>query len=315
MFSTCEEEPPGDGYWTAPDDFFDRRKSSGYNILLQERPKLRALERICPMTIVHPAQPVNNLNPEDVFYAIDDLGTQTGYAYILYQLQPGLFPDCPVNLYFSIEGDASSRYLLFGAVVARARQLQNVNPQLPARLYTSLDPQDAAGREFYIHNGFNLDESDVIVSLQIPFGDGRIPMSCTVAAVPLNTWEEQQSFLTRLQMNEITYLDRNTLVELMHAQHFIALGLYRNAGLIGEALMAGQGDQAELVAIYMEPGSRRQGMARALLHRTMAIMAAEGITRVSARVMTRSLPQMGLMNDFGAVQTGVNMIFPGMYLN
>ena len=86
------------------------------------------------MTIVHPQQPVNNLNPEDVFFAIDDLGTQAGYAYILYRLQPGLYPDCPVNLYFSIEGDSSSRYLLFGAVVARARQLQNVNPQLRARL-------------------------------------------------------------------------------------------------------------------------------------------------------------------------------------
>ena len=75
------------------------------------------------MRIVHPQQPVNGLNPEDVFYAVDDLGTQTGYGFILYQLQPGLYPDCPVNLYFSIDGDAASRYLLFGALVARARVL------------------------------------------------------------------------------------------------------------------------------------------------------------------------------------------------
>jgi len=267
------------------------------------------------MTIIHPPQPVNNMNPDDVFFAIDDLGTQTGYGFILYQLQPGLYPDSPVNLYFSIAGDQSSRYLLFGALVARARQLQNVNPQLRARLYTSLDPQDAEGREFYLHNGFDLEESDAVVSLQIPFGDGRIPMSCTVAAMPLNTWEEQQNLLSRLQMNEITYLDRNALMEIMHMPHFIALGLYRNAGLIGEAIMAGQGDQAELTAIYIEPSSRRQGMGRALLHRTMAIMAAEGVTRVSARIMTRSQPQMHLMNDFGALQIGVNMLFPGMYLS
>lgn len=267
------------------------------------------------MTILHPQQPVNNMNPEDVFFAVDDLGTQTGYGYILYQLQPGLYPDCPVNMYFSVEGDQSSRYLLFGALVARARQLQNVNPQLRARLYTSLDPQDAQNREFYLHNGFDLEESDAVFDLRIPFGDGRIPMSCTVAAVPLNTWEEQQALLTRLQMNEITYLERNTLVELMHLPHFIALGLYRNAGLIGEAVMAGQGERAELVAIYIEPSSRRQGMSKALLHRTMAIMAAEGVTQVSARIMTRSLPQMHLVNDFGGTQIGVNMLFPGMYLS
>ena len=267
------------------------------------------------MTILHPQQPVNNMNPEDVFFAIDDLGTQTGYGYILYQLQPGLYPDCPVNMFFSIEGDQSSRYLLFGALVARARQLQSVNPSLRARLYTRLDPGDDAGLDFYTHNGFDLEESDAVFSLRIPFGDGRIPMSCTVAAIPLNTWEEQQGLLTRLQMNEMTYLDRNMLMELMHLPHFIALGLYRNAGLIGEAIMAGQGTQAELVAIYIEPGSRRQGMARALLHRTMAIMAAEGVLQVSARVMTRSLPQMHLMNDFGAEQLRVNMLFPGMYLS
>ena len=47
----------------------------------------------------------------------------------------------------------------------------------------------------------------------------------------------------------------------------------------------------------------------------MAIMAAEGVTRVTARIMTRSLPQAHLMNDFGAAQIGVNMLFPGMYLN
>ena len=267
------------------------------------------------MTIVHPMQPVNNMNPEDVFFAIDDLGTQTGYAYILYQLQPGLYPDCPVNLYFSIEGDAGSRYLLFGALVARARQLQNVNPQLRARLYTSLDPEDVQGREFYLHNGFDLEESDAIVALQMPFGDGRIPMSCTVAATPLNTWEEQESLLSRLQMNEITYLNRNALMEILHMPRHLVLGLYRNAGLIGEAIMSGQGDQAELTAIYIEPSSRRQGMARALLHRTMAIMAAEGVTRVTARVMTRSLPQQHLMNDFGATRVGVNMLFPGLYLS
>jgi len=267
------------------------------------------------MTILHPQQPVNNMNPEDVFFAIDDLGTQTGYGYILYQLQPGLYPDCPVNMYFSIEGDASSRYLLFGALVARARQLQNVNPQLRARLYTSLDPQDEQGREFYTHNGFDLDESDAVVSLQIPFGDGRIPMSCTVAATPLNTWDEQQNLLSRLQLNEITYLDQNALNNMMRMPHFLTLGLYRNAGLIGEAIMTGQGETAELAAIYIEPSSRRQGMARALLHRTMAVMAAEGVTQISARIMTRSIPQQHLMNHFGAVQLGVNMIFPGMYLS
>ena len=267
------------------------------------------------MTIVHPQQPVNGLNPEDVFYAVDDLGTQTGYGFILYQQQPGLYPDCPVNMYFSLAGDPASRYLLFGALVARARILQASNPQLRARLYTSIAPTDIQMRDFYLHNGFDCDESDQILQLALPYGDGRIPMSCTVAATPLHTWEEQNSLIFRLKMNEITFVDLDYLNALMRMPRFLALGLYRNAFLIGETIMAGQGQDCELAAIYIEPSSRRQGMAKALLHRSLAIMAAEGVTQVTARIMTRSLPQQHLANDFGAIPLGVNMLFPGMYLN
>ena len=267
------------------------------------------------MTIIHPAQPVNGMDPENVFYALDDLGTQTGYGFILYQYQPGLYPDCPVNLYFSMEGDPASRYLLFGALVARARVLQQIRPQERARLYTGLHPADAAMKDFYLHNGFDCDESDTVLRLPVPYGDGRIPMSCTVAPTPLNTWEEQNSLLYRLQMNEISFVDMNYLHALQRLPHFMTLGLYRNAMLIGEVILAGQGGSCEIVAIYVEPGSRRQGMGRALMHRGMAIMAAEGVTEFTARIMSRSQPQAHLMNDFGASVAGINMLFPGMYLS
>ena len=267
------------------------------------------------MNIVHPLQPVNGLNPEDVFYAVDDLGTQTGYGFILYQYHPGLYPDCPVNLYFSIDGDPASRYLLFGALVARARMLQSLNPTLRARLYTSIAPTDTQMKDFYLQNGFDCEETDNIVQLTIPYGDGRIPMSCTVAPTPLNTWDEMNGLLYRLEVNEITFVDMNYLQSLMRMPHFMVLGLYRNAILIGEVIMAGQGGDCELAAIYIEPGSRNQGMGRALLHRMMAIIAAEGVTRITTRIMSRSLPQQRLMDDFGGTVIGVNMIFPGMYLN
>ena len=267
------------------------------------------------MNIVHPLQPVNGLEPEDVFYAVDDLGTQAGYGFILYQLQPGLYPDCPVNMYFSLAGDPSARYLLFGALVARARILQSANPGQRARLYTSIDPADVQMKDFYRHNAFDCDESDQILQLSIPYGDGRIPMSCTVAATPLHNWDEQNSLISRLQINEITFMDLNYLNSLMRMPRFLALGLYRNALLIGETIMAGQGSDCELAAIYIEPGSRGQGMGKALLHRSLAIMAAEGVTRVTTRIMSRSLPQQHLMADFGGTVIGVNMLFPGMYLS
>lgn len=266
------------------------------------------------MNIVHPQQAVNNLSPEDVFYAVDDMGTQMGYGYIMYQLQPGIYPDCPVNMFFSIEGQMSARYMLLGAIVARARVLQNVNPGVKARLYTSMDPGDTDQQDFYQHNGFDLNGADCTLALEMPFGDGRIPMSCSVSPIPLNTYDEQSYLISRLEMNEITFVDRNYLNRLQHMPHFMTLGLYRNTYLIGEVMMAGQGSECELIAIYIEPGSRNQGMARALLHRMMAIMAAEGVSRITTRIMTRSIPQQRLMAAFNAQVTNVNMVFPEMIL-
>ena len=140
-------------------------------------------------------------------------------------------------------------------------------------------------------------------------------MSCTVAPTPLHTWDEQNGLLYRLKVNEITFVDLDYLQSLMRMPHFMTLGLYRNAMLIGEVIMAGQGSSCELVAIYIEPGSRNQGMGKALLHRMMAIMAAEGVTRITTRIMSRSLPQQRLAADFNGTVLGVNMLFPGMYLN
>ena len=44
-------------------------------------------------------------------------------------------------------------------------------------------------------------------------------------------------------------------------------------------------------------------------------MAAEGVTRITTRIMSRSLPQQRLAADFSGTVLGVNMLFPGMYLN
>ena len=148
----------------------------------------------------------------------------------------------------------------------------------------------------------------------IPPGDGRIPMSCTVAAVPLNTPEEQAGLIYRLKQNDVTYIDAGYLSQLQRMPHFMALGLYRNLELIGEIIMAGEGDRCELAAMYITQPHRGQGMGKALLHRCMAIMAAEGVTSVTARIMTRSIPQARLMAAFGASSLGTAMLYPSLAL-
>lgn len=266
------------------------------------------------MQVIHPQGMYNGLPQDDVFIALDDMGTEMGLGYIIYQYQPHLYPDCPVNLYFNIDCQPAARYVIFGALIARAHQLREANPNVGARVYTAINPADERAREFYLHNGFACEDTEEMFQLQIPPGDGRIPMSCSVVQVPLNTFEEQQAFLSRLQQHDVTFINQNYLMNLQRLPHFLALGLYRNTDLIGEILLAGEGDACELVVMYIVPGSRGQGMGKALLHRCMAIMAAEGVSRVSCRIMTRSLPMRNLIRAFQAQSLGATMIYPSRIL-
>lgn len=136
------------------------------------------------MQVYHPQGMYHNLPPEDVFLAVDDMGVQTGEGWIIYQYQPHLYPDCPINLYFEMKSQPAARYVLFGALVARARQLRDKNPNVKARIYTNILPTDNRSRDFYLHSGFNCDDAEELLQLTIPAGDGRIPMSCSVVPLP-----------------------------------------------------------------------------------------------------------------------------------
>ena len=265
--------------------------------------------------ISHPTTTYRHITPENMFLAVDDLGMGMGEGYIVSQYQPHLYPDCPINLYFDMQCQPAARYLLFGALVAHARQLREVNWTLKARMYTSLSPRDQGMIDFYTHSGFQLMDEEQEMELLFPQGDGVLPMNCTVKDIPLNTYEEQVAFLQRLSANDITHIDGDFLLQVKHTQpHFLALGLYRNNDLVGEVLLHGIGEMAELSAIYITSTMRRQGMGRTLLHRAMSIMAREGVSRINTRILTRSVPQQKLMAAFDGRVTGVNAVFPGLFL-
>lgn len=266
------------------------------------------------MQVIHPQTAYHGIPPENVFLAVDELGAQAGIGYIIYQYQEHLYPDCPINMYFSIDSQPAGRYLLFGALVARARQLRDSNPEVHARFYTGIAPEDTAAREFYQHNGMSCEDTENDMRLSMAVGDGRVPMGCAAEPTPLNTPDEIQAFVKRMQDNDIAYMDANYLYQLMRQPHFHAVGLFSGNTLVGEAVLAGVNDSCSLEAIYIMPGYRRQGLGKALLARCMAVMAAEGVTGCTTRFITRSVPQQGLARAFGAADLGATMVFPCLYL-
>jgi len=267
------------------------------------------------MQVTHPQEPFMNVPPEDVFVAVSDLGIQNGYGYVMYQYQPTIYPDRPVNIFFTMDCTPEAEYLLFGALVARARQMRQNQPGAAARLYTSVKPGDNRKLNFYLHNGMNIGNTEDLVRLEMPLDAGPDAFNCTFAPMPLNTAQEQAALLERLKANSITYITQPYLQLLRANPHFVGLGLLYGQQLAGECIISGRGDgTAELAAIYIAPEHQRRGLGKKLLQRALAISAHEGIKEVRARIMSASQPQVRLMRTFGAQLLDQTLLFPGIDL-
>jgi GNAT superfamily N-acetyltransferase len=264
------------------------------------------------MRVYHPLGIYQGLLPENVFFVMDDMDIQQGTGYVMPFYQPDMFPQRPMHLYMQLEAPPSCQYMLFGALLARISQLRAQNPYVPTRLYTQLSVEDTRGMEFFLNNGFLLDDAEDLVRFPIPDGADTIPMGCTVANIPLRNEFEQQAMLNRLNQSRIAPLDLNTLGQCMQRPHFLALGIYRNDEPMGELLLSGTGDRAALAALYIRSTYRRAGLGKALLTRALHMLRDEGVTQAEALVLRRSAAQCAMARSFGARFIRTTCFYPGI---
>ncbi len=266
------------------------------------------------MQITHPTAYWNGQPPENVFLVTDDMGAQAGTGYVVYQYLPHLYPDRPVNIFFSGEGPREGQYMLFGALIARARQLRDANPAEQARVYTCVRPDDRAAIDFYTQSGLNCAEREVFVRLALPEGEVHIPMGCATEETPLFLPDQQLAFLDRLQRNDVTHIDATFLMQLMRTQHFHAVGLFTQGQLAGEILVAGSGPNAEILAFYVNPPFRRSGLGTALCRWALWALTQEGVRSAGARFVTRSVPQKALIKTLGTGEEQTTAVFPQLFM-
>ncbi len=264
------------------------------------------------MRVYHPLGIYQGLPPENVFFVMDDMDIQQGTGYVMPFYQPDMFPQRPMHLYMQLEAPPSCQYMLLGALLARVSQLKAQNPHIPTRLYTQLSAEDARGMEFFLGNGFLLDDAEDLVRFPIPEGGDSNPMGVTFANVPLRSEFEQQAMLNRMNTCRIAPLDLNALGQCMQRPHFLALGIYRNNEPMGEVMLSGTGDRATLAALYIRSTYRRAGLGKALLTRAMHMLRDEGVTQVEALVLRRSAAQCALAKSFGAKFIRTTCYYPGI---
>ncbi len=266
------------------------------------------------MQVTHPQEPFMNLPTEDVFVAVNDYGVQLGYGYVMCQYQPSIYPDKPVNIFFTLDCTPEAEYLLFGALVARARQLREQYPGMGARMYTSVVPGDARKTAFLEHNGLTMGNSEDLVRLAIPADMGAEMFNCSIIPLPLNTQQEMAGLVERLRLNGLGHITIQHLQALQVSPVFHVWGILYGQNLVGECIIAGRTDAAELVGIYVVPEFQRRGLAKHLLKRALGIVGQEGVNEVRTRIMSASQPQVRLVRNFGAELLEQTLMFPCLEL-
>ena len=102
------------------------------------------------MRITHPQAPFQGVAPENVFFVANDQQIQLGTGYVIQFFQGEMYPERPCHLFIQLDCQPTARPLMFGALLARAEQLRARTPNLPARLYAQVLPEDGELLRFHV---------------------------------------------------------------------------------------------------------------------------------------------------------------------
>ncbi|MBR6524827.1 MAG: GNAT family N-acetyltransferase [Clostridia bacterium] len=266
------------------------------------------------MFINHPATYFQGVHPDNVFFVSNDQRVQLGYGYVVQCFQPEMFPERPQLIYMQMDVKPSARSLLSGALLARAEELRSMVPQASARLYTQISAKDTETLRYYEKLGFKNDDSeDVYRILPVP-GRAAAPMGMQYVSVPLDTMEQQDAFLARVNMGRIQPMSRDDLTMMRQQPIFMALAFYMKNMPVCECLIAGVPGNVLLVDVHTAPQYRRQGMAYQLLGAAATHLRAQGVDALYTRVFKRSASQMGLMRKLNGEFVRTINVLPGIDL-
>ena len=232
------------------------------------------------MYIFHPPQSVNGLAPENTFLVADSANMTVADGFLIETYHPYLFPERPINLYLSIRSKGPGKDMLLGALLGRAQQLRAQTPQLPARVFAQVSPQDTAMMAFYLESGFDATDALDVISLGVPNARPSAPMGYDMGFVPLT--------------------------------HFFALYLCRGQDVVGEIAFTGEGQAAKLIGLYVSPNYRRLGMAKCLIAAGMKTLSERGVNHVECDVIRRNEMQRLLARSCSATFVRTACYYPGI---
>ncbi len=264
------------------------------------------------MHLFHPPQSVNGLPPENTFYVADSANKTIAEGFLIHTYHPYLFPERPINLFMNIRSKGPGRDMLMGALLARAQQLREQTPQMKARVFAQVSPQDTELLHFFTESGFDHNDALDVVQLGVPNARPAAPMGYDMGYVPMQDSGQLMGFMQRMNAYRLDAWQPATLQRYMSFPHFMALYISRGPEVVAEAAFTGDGNAAKVIGLYVAPNYRRLGLAKCLIASGMKLLSEKGVTHVEADVIRRNDQQRMLAASCGATFVRTACYYPGM---
>ncbi len=265
------------------------------------------------MRIVNPATPYGDIPAENIFIALNSSGQQVGQGFMTIKYNPKFSATLPLNIYFKIDAADNVRSQLYGALMARANQYcMYEQPNLSARIYTDIDPNNTEALQFYTYCGLENNDRDEIIQIRSPQATTHNLYGCEIREIVLQSQSDFGALANRLNDYRLTPLTEETLIKCSEAQHFLAINMVYNNLVIGELVFYGSGTKATLIALHVDIAYRRNGVATSLLRQAIISLQARGVREFYAILQRRSMSQRHLAKacKYKAIKT--TMLYPGI---
>ena len=254
---------------------------------------------------------------ENAFHVQDEAGMKCGSAAVVEYINHAILPERPLNYYISISAESERAFdMLMGAVLARAIELRGRRPGLRARVYTPCKPYDAQMLRAYQEYGFQND--DAIFRMRRILSDtdkhANPPVGCVVAPVALESDEDTDDLLNRVNAYSVTMRSPDWLARFTQEQMFHVFGVWQDERLLGELILTAYGAEGRVEMLYTRPEFRRRGIATALIAHAGRLLVQSGIRSLTAEVWQRNQKAVSLFETLRFESVNPVVLYPGIDL-
>ena len=256
------------------------------------------------MRIYHPVRGVGGALREDSFVIIDDAGVEIGQGGLEFRVVKKMIPERPLHIEMNMQAHPMASDTLFGALSARAERIKAEQGDLPARLYTRCEIDDATRHEYFTRMGFDDFDGDELFVLPVPQDMNArkrnySPLGTKSIDVDLRTRVRREEFLLGLKEFGCVEHASEWLEERMRGPVFIAKAMYQGSDFVGQMLVTGSQSEAVLEMVCVEPKWRGRGVASAMIDEALKQLSGQHVAYLCARCVRRNKSAIQMMRRSG----------------